>query len=168
MNRVDLALLLVGAACALRGYGRGFFRESFGLLALVAAVAAAFRFTASGMAVIEQYIMLPAPAQTGVAFVAIFVLVHSAMNLIGVALDRLVGTGLLRAVTGAAGALLGVGKAAVVCGFVLLFLHLFPVLSGLDEHLMASAIGRPLVNAAGNAIRVGLQSGAAPSSGSDA
>jgi uncharacterized membrane protein required for colicin V production len=161
MNGVDLALVILLAACALRGWWRGFFRECFGLLALIAAVAAALQFAGVGETVLEPYLGLPSPVRAGVAFVVIFVAVHTVVNVVGVLLNRLDSTTLLLGVNVFAGALFGAGKAAVALAFVLLFLHLFPLISALEPQIMSSAIGRPLVAAASNAIRIGTQPGPA-------
>jgi len=168
MNSVDLALIILLAVCALRGYWRGFFRESFGLLALVGGVAAALRLTSLGAALLQQHVPLPQPVETGLAFVLIFVVVHTVVNLIGVVLDRLAGALFLRGVNRLAGAAFGIGKGAAILGFVLLFLHLFPVVPDLDGHIMTSTIGRPLVTAAGNVIRLGLTNAGQPDSPSKA
>lgn len=164
MNRVDLALAVLLAACALRGFWRGFFRECFGLLALVAGLAAAFGCTAAGSGWTQHYLRLPTPLQTGVAFVVIFALVHIVVNLLGVLVDRLASASLSGGLSGVAGALLGAGKGVAVLGFVLLFLHLFPIVPVLDEDIMSSTIGRPLVTAASNVIRFGQQTAAQPDS----
>lgn len=161
MNGVDVALVVVLAACALRGWWRGFFRECFALLALIVGVATALRFTAGGEAALQIHLRLPAPVGAGVAFVAIFVVVHGLINVVGVLLTRLTHTATLSVINGIGGAALGAGKGAVVLAFLLLFLHLFPLVSTLDPHVMGSAIGRSLVGAASNAIRVGTQTDSA-------
>jgi membrane protein required for colicin V production len=157
MNGVDLALGFLLAVCALRGYWRGFFRESFGLLALIGGVAASVRFATLGAGLLQHYLHLPAAVDAGLAFVAIFVIVHTMVNLIGVLLDRLTAALFLRGINRLAGAALGAGKGAAVLALVLLFFHLFPVIPDLDGQIMSSSIGRPLVNVAGDVIRLGLQ-----------
>lgn len=157
MNGVDLALVFFLLLCALRGYWRGFFRETFGLLALIGGIAGAIQFAAFGAGLLQQYFRIPPPIDAAVAFVMIFVVVHTVVNLLGVLLDRLAGALFLRGVNRFAGAVLGAGKGAAILGLFLLFFHLFPVLPDLDGQIMNSAIGRPLVEAAGDAIRFGLQ-----------
>ena len=157
MNGLDFALIVVLVGCALRGYWRGFFREGFGLLALIAGIAAAVEGAAPASALVQQHVTLPSPLPTGVAFVAIFVAVHSAVNIVGVVIDRLVGGSLLRGVSRFVGALLSVGKAAFALAFVLLFLHLLPLMPRLDGQIMQSSIARPLVVAASNVLRTGPQ-----------
>jgi membrane protein required for colicin V production len=157
MNGVDLGLGVLLTLCALRGYWRGFFRESFGLLALVAGVAAAARFAALGAGVLQQYLHLPAAVDAGLAFVAVFVIVHTVVNLVGVVLDRLTAALFLRGINRLAGAALGAGKGAAILALVLLFFHLFPVIPDLDGQIMRSSLGRPLVNVASDVIRLALQ-----------
>jgi uncharacterized membrane protein required for colicin V production len=155
MNVVDVALVVVLIGCALRGWWRGFFRECCGLMALIVGVAAALRFTAGGETVLEPHLRLPAPVGAGVVFVSIFVVVHGLINVVGVLLGRLLrptALGVIDAIGGAAFAAL---KGAVVLAFLLLFVHLFPIVSALDPQVMGSSIGRPLVAVASNAIRIG-------------
>lgn len=155
MNGVDVALVVVLAGCALRGWWRGFFRECSGLVALILGVAAALRFTAGGEAALEPHVRLPAPIGGGIAFVGIFVVVHGLINVVGVLLDRVMRTGALGGLNAVGGAAFGVAKGAVVLAFLLLFLHLFPIVSAVDPQLMGSSIGRPLVAVASNALRIG-------------
>ncbi len=155
MNSVDLILTFLLALYALRGYWRGFIRETFGLLALAAGIAAAFRFGTDAAVLVQEYLTLPTWIQAGVAFVLVFMLVHGVVNLAGVLLDHLATLGSVNRLGGVA---LGAGKGAAVLAFALLFLHLFSISSSLDNRIMSSRIGSPLVNAAGSVVRLGLQS----------
>lgn len=155
MNGVDVALVVVLAGCALRGWWRGFFRECFGVVALVMGVAAALRLTAGGEAALQPHLHLPSQVGAGVVFVAIFVSVHGVINVVGMLLSRLKHTTPPGVLNGIGGALLGVAKGTVVLAFLLLFLHLFPLASGFDAQVTGSSIVRPLVSVAGNAIRIG-------------
>jgi membrane protein required for colicin V production len=164
MNSVDLALAFLLAIGALRGYWRGFLRETFGLLAVVAAVSAALQYSAWGANVVLHYVRLPPPLPAGVAFVGLFVVVHAVVNGTGFIIDRLASAALRPSVNALGGAAVGVGKAAAVLAFILLFLHLFPLVSSLDGPIMASRIGRPLVSVASNVIRTGRQEPPQPDS----
>jgi membrane protein required for colicin V production len=157
MNGVDLAIVVLLILCAVRGYGRGLIRECFGLLALVVGVATAVQFSAAGSATLEQLLSLPTTVSTGVAFVGIFVLAHVVLNLVGSLFDRLTGAGFVRSINQLVGAAFAAGKAAVVLGFILLFLHLLPFVPTLDQHIMHSRVGYPLVAAASAVCRVGAQ-----------
>ena len=83
------------------------------------------------------------------------------MNLIGVAADQLFGRGALQVPSRVGGALFALGKGAAVLAFVLLFLQLFPVVPGIDQQIADSRIARPMVAAAGAALRAGWRDGTA-------
>ena len=166
MNGIDVALVLLLLISALRGSWRGIFRESFGFVALVAGLLAALRFAPMGAAWIES--MVPAlglngTALLGTAFVAIFLLVSTVLNLLGVACDQVFGRGALAVASRVSGALFALAKGAVVLAFVLLFLHLFPVVPNLDRQIRDSRIARPMVSAAGAVLRASWRNGAAES-----
>ena len=82
---------------------------------------------------------MSAAALHGAAFVAIFMVVSAAVNLLGLACDQLFGRGVLRVPSRVGGALFGLGKGAAVFAFVLLFLHLFPVVPGIDQQISGLA-----------------------------
>jgi membrane protein required for colicin V production len=152
MNAIDIALIVILLLCAVRGYWRGFLRELFGLLGLALGAAAALRFTAEGAKMIEPYAAsLPPPVLTGTAFVVIFVVVHTAVILVGLLFDRLAKAVFLRGINRMAGAVFAAGKGAVVMALLLFALHLFQI-AELDEQIMSSTIGRPLVRVAGDLI----------------
>ena len=155
MTGVDVGLALILVVFAVSGYWRGFFRESFGVLALIAGVAAALQFAARGTVVLQEYASLPPVIQAGVAFVGIFVVVYASVNIVGFLLDRLAGASRLWVVNHCLGALLGIAKGGVMLSAALLFLHLLPVAPVADAHIMGSSIARSLVGAASDALRSG-------------
>jgi membrane protein required for colicin V production len=152
MNAVDIVLVVILALCALRGYWRGFFRELFGLLGLFAGALGAISFAATGADYLQPYMTLPAPVLTGISFAIIFIVLHTAVNLIGVLLDRVAKAVFLRGINRVAGAVFATGKGAVVTAMVLLGLHLSQVIPELDKQVMSSRIGRPMVLKAGDLI----------------
>lgn len=168
MNLVDLALVVLLLLCALRGFWRGVVRESFGFAAFVAGLLAALRFAeplGGSLQSWEMLAALPDAARVGGAFVAVFLLVSAAVNLVGFVLDRLLGGGVLRALGRVAGGIFGVAKGAAVLAFVLLFFHLFPFVGGLDERLAGSRLAPPLIAAADGLLRGNWSSeGSAPES----
>jgi len=157
MNSVDVALLLILVAFALRGYWRGFFRESFGVLAMIAGVAAALQFTTWGVGMVQDRVPVPPAWQTGMMFVGIFMVVHAVVSLIGVVIDWFAGASRLWGINRFGGALLGVAKGSGILAVVLLFLHLFPVVPTADSHIMGSAVARPLVEVASDLLRLGVR-----------
>jgi membrane protein required for colicin V production len=158
MNTLDLALAAVVALFALRGFWRGVFRESFGLLALLGGLLAASQFAATGADMLERYVAQPVMREAA-AFVAIFVVTHGVITIVGVVLDRAAGGGL---VSGLGGVAIGAGKGAALLAFVLLFVHLFPLAPTIDARIMESRLGPPLISVAGSVMQLGL--GAVPAS----
>jgi membrane protein required for colicin V production len=164
MNGIDVALVVLLLVCGLRGSWRGIFREIFGFAALVVGLLAALRGAELGAAWISGRAPtgeMSGSALLGIAFVAIFLVVSAAVNLIGVAGDQLFGRGALRIPSRIGGALFALAKGAAVLAFVLLFLHLFPIVHGIDEQISGSRIARPMVSAAGAALRAGWRAGPA-------
>lgn len=152
MNAVDIVLVAVFALCAIRGYWRGFFREFFALLGLAVGGLAAVRLTPNGVEFLEPYLALPEPIVAGVAFAGIFVIVHTMVNIVGLLFDRLAKAIFLSGINRLAGAVFAAGKGAVVMALVLFGLHLVQRFPELDQQIMSSTIGRPLVQAAGELI----------------
>jgi uncharacterized membrane protein required for colicin V production len=164
MNGIDVALVVLLLLCALRGSWRGFFRESFGFAGLLLGLLAALRGAAGGADWLSSFAWaeeLSGPALVGAAFVVIFLVVSALVNLIGVAADQFLGRGALHVPSRVGGALFALGKGAAVLAFVLLFLQLFPVLPGVERQIAGSRIARPMVAAAGAALRAGWRDGSA-------
>jgi uncharacterized membrane protein required for colicin V production len=164
MNAVDVALVVLLLLCGLRGTWRGFFRESFGFAALLLGLVAALRGAEAGAAWVSAHTPaggLNATALLGIAFVAIFLAVSGLVNLTGVACDQLFGRGVLRIPSRVGGALFALAKGAAVLAFVLLFFHLFPVVPSIDRQIANSRLARPMVSAAGAALRAGWRDGSA-------
>jgi membrane protein required for colicin V production len=153
---VDVAVVAFVVLAALRGWWRGFLREFFGLLALAVGLYVASKYTDALSPWLADKVSGPQALRDGIAFVALFVLANLLTNIAGFVLDRVAAALLLTGVNRAAGAFFGAGKAAAVAAVVLLFVHLFPPLSTLDERVMASPVGRSLVQTAGDVLRVSV------------
>jgi uncharacterized membrane protein required for colicin V production len=163
MNAIDIALVVLLLLCALRGSWRGIFREGFGFAALLVGLLAALRAaepTAAWIGTIAPVADVNPTAVLGAAFVGVFLVVSTLINLFGVAADLVFGRGALRLPSRAVGALFGVGKGAAVAACALLFLQLFPVIKGLDRKILDSRLARPLVSAAEATLRSEWHSGA--------
>ena len=101
MNLVDLALTVLLLLCAIRGFLRGFVRESFGFAAFIVGLLAALRFAdpvGHSLQSWEALAGLPDAARVGGGFVAVFLAVSAVINLVGFVIDRLLGDGMLRGV----------------------------------------------------------------------
>jgi uncharacterized membrane protein required for colicin V production len=164
MNGIDVALVVLLLILALRGSWRGIFRESFGFTALVVGLLASLRYADAGATWLSSYAWaseLSGPALVGTAFVAIFLVVSALINLAGVVCDQLFGRGALQVPSRVGGVLFALGKGAAVLALILLFLQLFPVVPGIDRQIAGSRIARPMVSAAGAALRAAWRAGAA-------
>jgi len=155
MNEVDVALAVLLLLFAVRGFVRGFFRELFGFAAILAGVAASLLYTERVALEIAPFVALADQLRHAVAFVGIFVVVHSVLNLIGFVLERLTFNIVLRTASRLGGAGFGAAKGAAILAFVLLFLHLFPVDENLDRKLMNSEVARNLSAVAGAVLKGG-------------
>ena len=153
---VDVAVVGFVLLAALRGWWRGFFREFFGLLGLAVGLYAASEYAPLLSPILAEKVSGPEPVRDGLAYVIVFVAANLATNLFGLLLDRIAAALLLGGINRAAGAVFGAGKATAVAAVVLLFVHLFPPLSTVDQQVMASPLGRSLVETAGNVLRVSL------------
>jgi membrane protein required for colicin V production len=164
MNGIDVALVVLLLVLAVRGSWRGIFRESFGFAGLLVGLVAALRYADAGASWLSSYSWaaeLSGPALVGTAFVVTFLVVSVLLNLIGLACDQLFGRGILQVPSRVGGALFALAKGGAVLAFVLLFLQLFPVVPGIDRQIAGSRIARPMVSAAGAALRAGWRDGAA-------
>ena len=149
-----MLLLVLLTPFALRGYFRGFCRESLGLLGLIGGVlaAAAFGSLLSGALLGWR---VPAPIAAPAAFAAIFLGVTTLAMLVGMVADRLVRALLLGGVNRAAGAAFGSAKGATVLVFVLLLAHRLVPSPSFTEVLDGSRIGRPLMSIASTVLEAG-------------
>ena len=114
MNGIDIALVVLLLGAAVRGFWRGFFREVFGFAALLVGLWAALQSTAAGAALLGRYVGLPAATLAAVAFLAVFMIVHTGGNLMGIALSRLAGPRGFFGIGRVAGALFAASKAGIV------------------------------------------------------
>jgi membrane protein required for colicin V production len=145
MSRVDLLLAGVLLGFAVRGFLRGFLREGSGFVGLIVGISAALELTPAMTARFAEQIPLPETARAAIVFIGLFMVCHTAANLFGLLLDRLVSRALFKSVNRLAGAAFGAGKGATFLAFVLLFFQLFPIVPAWDTKIMSSELGRPLV-----------------------
>jgi hypothetical protein len=99
MSAIDIALVVLLLLCALRGSWRGLFREAFGFAALIGGLLAALRGAepaAAWLGTVLPVADVNPTAVLGVAFVGVFLVVSTLINLLGVAADQVLGRGALR------------------------------------------------------------------------
>ncbi len=154
MNLVDLALIVILILFAVRGYWRGFFRELCGILGLAAGIAVALSFAPAVAAWLTERVFAPAPIDLALAFVGLFVVAQVIASIAGMILERMARALWLGVVSRMLGAIVAAAEGAAVLAVVLLFFHLFPVFSKLDQPIMNSAIGRSLISAASTCVRL--------------
>jgi membrane protein required for colicin V production len=155
VNQIDALLLVLLAPFALRGWWRGFCRESFGLLGVIGgALAAAAGYGPLADALVGRE-LLPPLAAVIAAVAAIFLGVSFVASLVGAAADRVVRAVLLGGVNRAVGLGLGVLKGAAALGFLLLVCERAALSPALAEQVGASRLGRPLIHLASRVLDVG-------------
>jgi membrane protein required for colicin V production len=159
MNSIDIALIVLLVLATVRGLWRGLIRECFGFIALIGGLLAALKFSDVGAAALGRTTGLPPPTVAAIAFVAIFMIVHGGVSVLGFALDRFTGAR-VRTVSRLSGAGFGLIKGGMVLAFLLLFLDLFPVAPVLKSQLRDSRLARPLMALAETIVRVGTARGA--------
>jgi membrane protein required for colicin V production len=166
VNQVDALLLVLLVPFALRGYWRGFLRESLALLGLLGgALAAAAGGGRLAAALVARHLLPPVAARAA-ALTLLFLAVYVGAQVAGMIADRLARVILLGGLNRVAGLAFGVAKGALVLGFVLILVqqHLSsPALAGM---IAASRLGGPLTQFATELVAVG-RSLAGPAAGAE-
>jgi uncharacterized membrane protein required for colicin V production len=126
------------------------------------------RFSDLGAAALEPHLPLPSTALVGIAFVGIFMVAYTSLNLFGLLLEKLIGSLMLKRANQLAGVAFAVAKGGAIVALVLLFLHLFRVVPALDQRIMESRVARPLIAAAQSVVHAGLRTVAEPTPAAEA
>lgn len=162
MNQVDALLLVLLVPFALRGWIRGFCRESVGLAGLIAGGLAAAAFGPELAAEVLRRKLLPPVAAEAAAFAAIFIGVNVVAHVFGRLADRLARALFLGGVNRIAGVAFGVAKGAALLGFVLLVTEELAPVPSLAKTIAASRLGRPLTAFATDIVAAGKNLAGAP------
>ena len=155
MNQVDALLLVLLLPFALRGYWRGFCRESLGLAGLLGGVLGAAALGPRLATALLSRGLLPSLVAHLAAFAAIFLSIAIAARLLGRLADRLTRALLLGGFNRAAGVIFGSVKGAALLGFALLLLERVVPSPALGEIIAASRLGPPLMQLAGSVLDAG-------------
>lgn len=153
MNAVDLCVLVLLSLCAIRGFVRGVFRESVGLVGFALGAAAAMLYWRQAAEWLRHLVTLGPVVEQIAAAIGIFILVNLLAHVAAVFLERMARAAFLSTVMRLAGVVVGVGKGAVVLGVVLLVLRTYPLVPGLGETIDASFLGSPLAEGAAAVLR---------------
>jgi len=155
VNQLDALVIVLLVPFTLRGWVRGFCRESVGLAGLiVGGLAAAAWGPAVGAALVARHLMGPVLAEA-TGCVAVFIGVNVVAHVLGALADRLARALFLGGVNRAAGAVFGLAKGAALVGFALLVTeHVLPSAT-FAQVIAASRLGRPLTELATGVVGVG-------------
>ena len=156
VNWVDLILLGLFALFGLRGYFRGFFRELFSLMGLVAGFMVAVAYDQEIAALFPAHWRVSPFFQKGLAFVSIFFIVYFTLNLIGSLLHRSERLMFLKTLNRTGGIALGLGKGAALCALVVFLLISNSLLSRpVRENFAGSYLVQPLEKLGHDLVRFG-------------
>jgi len=159
VNPLDALLLILLVPFALRGYFRGFCRETLGIVGVFGGVLAAAALGPDLAQALLDERALPALAARPIAWTAIFLATLLLAALVGRVADGLARALLLGGVNRVAGALFGCVKGAAVLGFALLLFEQVAPSTQLRNVIAGSRLGRPLEQIAGSVVQKGRQLG---------
>ena len=162
MNQLDALLLILLVPFALRGWWRGFCRETLAIVGMVGGTLAAAAYAPALATAIEARHVVPSEAAVPLAWVAIILGACIAAAIVGRIADRLLRALMLGGANRLAGALFGSLKGAALLGFVLLLVEHFAPSPALARVIAASRLGRPLEAIAGSVVATGRDLGRVP------
>ena len=155
MNQVDALVVVLLVPFTLRGWVRGFCRESVGLAGLLAGgLAAAAWGPALGAALVARHLMRPVLAEA-IGCAGLFVAVNLVTHVLGALADRIALALFLGGINRVAGAVFGLAKGAALVGFALLVAERVVPSGTLTQVIAASRLGRPLTELATGVVGVG-------------
>lgn len=162
MNQVDALLLVVLVPFALRGWVRGFCRETLGLGGLVGGVLlAAAGGPPLAAALIARGWLSPLAAHAA-ASAGLFMAAVATAHVLGGVTERLARALLLGGVNRVAGLLFGTLKGAALVGFGLLLVQRVAPSGTLDEVVAGSRLASPLTRLAAGIFEAGRGLGVRP------
>ncbi len=147
VNWVDLILLCVFALFGLRGFFRGFFREVFSLVALVAGFMVAVAYDQEIATFVSRHWKMSPLLLKGLSFVAIFFVVYFLLNLAGWLLHRSEKLLFLKTLNRTGGVALGLGKGAALAAMGIFLLSIdgpaSPADAGQRREFLSSRAAHP-------------------------
>jgi membrane protein required for colicin V production len=158
VNWVDPILLIVLFLFGLRGYFKGFFRETFSLGGLVIGFMMAVRYDQPVATLAAIYWNVPHVILKGAAFVAIFFVVYFIFALVGWRLHQSEKILFLQTINRLGGIAVGLGKGAAIAALLVFFVGSSAFVSrSTRERLEDSYLGPPLSQLAEAMIRLGKE-----------
>jgi membrane protein required for colicin V production len=164
VNQVDALLLVLLTPFAVRGWWRGFCRETFGLAGVIggALMAAAWYGPVTDALVARG---LPPIAAIPAAIAAVFLAVTLVASVAGAVADRAVRAIFLGGANRMAGLVFGTLKGAAALGFLLLFCDRAALSPALAAQIGASRLGHPLMHLASGLLDAGRGLATTPGQG---
>jgi membrane protein required for colicin V production len=123
VNIVDVILLVLLSLFGLRGYFKGFFRETFSLAGLIVGFMAAVRYNHTVATLGEEYWRISPFILKGASFVAIFFAFYFFFNLLGWFFHHSEKLLFLQTLNRAGGIAIGVVKGAAVMALIVFFMN---------------------------------------------
>lgn len=172
VNWVDLILLCVFALSGLRGLFRGFFRELFSIVGLVAGFMVAVAYDENLSALLGTHWRTSPLLIKGVSFIILFFVVYFLFNLAGWLLHRSEKLLFLKTLNRTGGVALGIGKGAALAALAVFFLSSSALLpQGARETVESSYFAPPLTKLGQGLVHFGREkffAGRAPDPGAAA
>jgi uncharacterized membrane protein required for colicin V production len=125
LHGIDVVIGVIVATYAVRGYARGFLGEVLSLVALLCALAAAFRWTPDAAAHFGPSIPGTGFSDTGIAFLFVFGASGLALRVLMSAIERMATPAAASPLNRLGGAAFGASKGVVVLGCAVLLLRSF-------------------------------------------
>lgn len=123
MNIVDVILLVLLFLFGLRGYFKGFFRETFSLTGLIVGFMAAVRYNHTVAMLGEEYWQISPFILKGASFVAIFFVFYFFFNLLGWFFHHSKKFLFLQTLNRAGGIAIGIVKGAALMALMVFFMN---------------------------------------------
>jgi uncharacterized membrane protein required for colicin V production len=123
LHAVDVIIGVIVATCAVRGYARGFLGEILSLVALLCAIAAAFRWTPDAVKHFGNAIPGTGFSDTGIAFLVVFGAAGMALRVLVTAIERMSLPAVTSPINRLGGAAFGACKGVLVLGCAVLILR---------------------------------------------
>jgi membrane protein required for colicin V production len=155
VTALDVLLLVVLALFAVRGFWRGFVRETMGLVALAGGIMGAALWADALADWLQTERLMPPELGPVAAGALVFLLLYVGLNLVGAGLDRMARRLYLTPVLRITGVLFATVKGAALLGVALLVGHRLAPWVVTTERLEASRLAPPLVDIASSVIEAG-------------
>lgn len=146
MNVVDIAVLVVLGAFAVKGLVRGLFKELCSLLGLLAGAFLAFRFHPPLAESLTLSLRVPVGVGTVAAFLLLFLATFIFFAVLGHLLSRFVRLLFLGGLNRVAGGVFGLVQGVLLLTLVLFALSLAPLPEGLQPVFRGSELAPPFIH----------------------